>query len=65
MAWIIFITLSLFYFLGLFVFHATGPVHVLPFVAVAVPLLDRFLSRRSKNASTRSNELTRNTNVIS
>jgi hypothetical protein len=48
MAWIIFIVLLLFYVLGLFVFHATGPVHVLPFVAVAVPLLDRILARRHK-----------------
>ena len=50
MAWVIFVTLLLFYVLGLFVFHATGPVHILPFVAVAVPLLDRFLRRRSKTA---------------
>ena len=48
MAWIISITLLLFYVLGLFVFHATGPVHVLPFAAVAVLLLDRILMRRSK-----------------
>jgi len=51
MAWIIFVTLLLFYVLGLFVFHATGPVHILPFVAVAIPLLDRFLIRRSKTAT--------------
>ena len=50
MAWVIFVTLLLFYVLGLFVFHATGPVHILPFVAVAIPLLDRFLRRRSKAA---------------
>lgn len=50
MAWVIFVTLLLFYVLGLFVFHATGPVHMLPFVAVAIPLLDRFLIRRSKAA---------------
>jgi hypothetical protein len=46
MAWIIATTLLLFYVLGLFVFHATGPVHVLPFVAAAVPLLEWFLVRR-------------------
>ena len=46
MAWIVSITLLLFYVLGLFVFHATGPVHILPFVAVAILLLDRFLRRR-------------------
>jgi hypothetical protein len=51
MAWIVFVTLLLFYVLGLFVFHATGPVHVLPFAAVASVLLDRFLRRRSKTAS--------------
>jgi hypothetical protein len=50
MAWIIFVTLLLFYVLGLFVFHATGPVHVLPFATVAILLLDRFLRRRSKTA---------------
>jgi hypothetical protein len=48
MGWIISIVLLLFYVLGLFVFHATGPVHILPFVVVAVPLLDRVLMRRSK-----------------
>ncbi|MDX6529129.1 MAG: hypothetical protein QOH41_1419 [Blastocatellia bacterium] len=48
MAWLIFIVLLLFYVLGLIVFHATGPVHVLPFAAVAVLLLDRILMRRYK-----------------
>jgi hypothetical protein len=48
MAWIISITLLLFYVLGLFVFHATGPVHVLPFVVVAVLLIDYFLRRKYK-----------------
>jgi hypothetical protein len=51
MAWIISVTLLLFYVLGLFVFHATGPVHVLPFVAVAVALVDNVLIRRSKTAT--------------
>jgi hypothetical protein len=51
MAWMISIALLLFYVLGLFVFHATGPVHVLPFVAVAVPLVDRFLTRNYKTTS--------------
>jgi hypothetical protein len=46
MAWIVFTTLLLFYVLGLFVFHATGPVHVLPFTAVAVVIIDRLLRRR-------------------
>lgn len=49
MAWIIFTTLLLFYVLGLFVFHATGPVHVLPFVAVAVVIADRLLRRRFRS----------------
>ena len=49
MAWIVSVTLLLFYILGLFVFHATGPVHILPFVAVAVPLIDQFLMRRYKS----------------
>ncbi len=48
MAWIISVTLLLFYVLGLFVFHATGPVHIIPFVAVAIPLIDQVLMRRSK-----------------
>lgn len=48
MAWLIFVTLMLFYVLGLFVFHATGPIHLLPFVAVAVPLIDHFLVRSAK-----------------
>jgi len=51
MAWMISIALLLFYVLGLFVFHATGPVHVLPFVAVAVLLVDRFLTRNYKTTS--------------
>jgi len=51
MAWIVSIVLWLFYILGLFVFHATGPVHIIPFVAVAIPLLDRVLVRRFKNQS--------------
>jgi len=51
MAWIISIVLLLFYVLGLYVFHATGPVHVLPFVAVAVPLVDRLLTRRARTTS--------------
>ena len=48
MAWIISVALLLVYVLGLFVFHAAGPVHILPFVAVAVLLLDRVLIRRYK-----------------
>lgn len=51
MAWIVSIALLLFYVLGLFVFHATGPVHVLPVVAVAVPIVDRLLTRKYKTTS--------------
>jgi hypothetical protein len=46
MAWIIFIVLLLFYVLGLSVFHARGPIHILPFVAIAVLLIHRMLRRR-------------------
>ena len=48
MAWIILIVLLLFYVLGLFVFHATGPVHILPFVMIAIPIVDRILVRKYK-----------------
>ena len=53
MAWIIFVTLLLFYVLGLFVFHATGPVHILPFVAVAVIVADRVMMRRYKTTTSK------------
>ena len=52
MAWIISIALLLVYVIGLFVFHATGPVHILPFIAVAIPLIDRFLVRKYKASRT-------------
>ena len=52
MAWIIVVVLLLFYVLGLFVFHATGPIHILPFVAIAVPLIDYFLVRKHKASRT-------------
>ena len=48
MVWIIVIVLLVMYVLGLFVFHATGPIHVLPFVALAVPFIDHWLVRRYK-----------------
>jgi hypothetical protein len=54
MAWMISLTLFLFYVLGLFVFHATGPVHVLPFVAVAVFFLDKVLNRKAKASLNRN-----------
>ena len=43
MAWIIFIVLLLFYFLGLTAFHAKGPIYILPYVAVGVLIVDRLL----------------------
>ena len=46
MAWIIFIVLLLFYVLGLSVFPASGSIHILPFVAVAVLLVNRWLMRK-------------------
>ena len=49
MGWIIFIVLLLFYVLGVSVFHATGPIHVLPFAAVAVLLAYYMLIRRYRN----------------
>jgi hypothetical protein len=52
MAWIVFVVLMLFYVLGILVFHATGPIHILPFVAVAIPLIDRFLVRKYKATRT-------------
>ena len=48
MGWIVFIALILFYVLGLQFFHATGPVHVLPFAAVAALVVDFWLARRTK-----------------
>lgn len=46
MGWFVFIVLLLFYVLGLFVFHATGPIHILPFVAVATVIGYVWLRRR-------------------
>jgi hypothetical protein len=34
--WLVAIVILLFYILGLFVFHATGQIHILPFLAVAL-----------------------------
>lgn len=48
MAWSIFIVLLLFYFLGLTAFHATGPIHILPYVAVVVLVIDRLLRLRRR-----------------
>ena len=56
MAWIIVIVLLLFYVLGLIVFHATGPIHILPFVALAIPLIDRLLLRKFKTTTRSSRD---------
>ena len=46
MAWIIVIVLLLFYGLGLFVFHGTRAIHILPFLAAAVLVTDYLLVRK-------------------
>ena len=46
MGWFVALVLMLFYALGLFVFHGTRAVHVLPMLAAAVVILDQFLVRR-------------------
>ena len=45
MAWIIVIVLLIFYSLGVFVFHATTAIHLLPFLALAVLVADYLLAR--------------------
>ena len=49
MGWIIFVVLLLFYVLGLLVFHATGPIHILPFVAIGVLIGYLVLVRRYRH----------------
>ena len=49
MAWIIVIVLMIFYFLGLFVFHGTRAIHLLPFLALVVLVADYLLVRHSRN----------------
>lgn len=46
MAWSVFAVLMIFYLLGVFEFHAPPAIHILPFVAVAVLILDYFVARR-------------------
>ncbi|HYW74272.1 MAG TPA: hypothetical protein VE961_24830 [Pyrinomonadaceae bacterium] len=50
MAWIIALVLLIFYFLGLFVFHGTKAIHLLPLLIVLVLigdyLLVKFLRQR-------------------
>ena len=46
MAWIIVIVLLIFYSLGVFVFHGTKAIHLLPFLALAILIADYLLARR-------------------
>ena len=46
MVWIVIIVLMIFYSLGLFVFHGTRAIHILPFLALAVLVADHLLVRR-------------------
>ena len=46
MAWIIAIVLMIFYSLGVFVFHGTKAIHLLPLLALAVLVADYLLARR-------------------
>ena len=46
LAWIISLILLIFYCLGLFVFHGTKAIHLLPFLVVVVLLVDYLLARR-------------------
>lgn len=43
MFWLVAFILLIFYALGVWVFHATGPVRFLPIVAVVVLAIDRLL----------------------
>jgi hypothetical protein len=43
MGWIVFITLLIFYVLGLRVFHGNWPIHILPVVAGILLVIDRAL----------------------
>ncbi len=44
----VFAVLMIFYLLGVFAFHAPSTIHVLPFVAAGVLVLDYLLVRRLK-----------------
>jgi hypothetical protein len=46
LAWIISLILLIFYFLGLFVFHGTKAIHVLPVLAVIVLAGDYLLAKK-------------------
>jgi predicted membrane metal-binding protein len=42
----VFAVLMIFYLLGVFAFHAPGTIHILPFVAAAVLVLDYLIVKR-------------------
>jgi hypothetical protein len=46
LGWIIALILLIFYALGLFVFHGTRAIHLLPLLALVVLLADYFLAKR-------------------
>ena len=46
MAWIIALILLIFYGLGLFVFHGTKAIHVLPLLALVVVISDYLIAKR-------------------
>jgi hypothetical protein len=46
LGWIIALILLIFYALGLFVFHGTRAIHLLPFLAVAILIADYLLAKR-------------------
>jgi hypothetical protein len=46
LAWIISLVLLIFYFLGLFIFHGTKAIHILPLLALIVLISDYLLARK-------------------
>jgi len=48
MAWAVFAVLMIFYLLGVFEFHAPSTIHLLPFVAVGLLILDCLIVKRLK-----------------
>ena len=46
MGWIIALILLIFYALGLFVFHGTRAIHLLPLLALVVLIVDYLLAKR-------------------
>ena len=49
MAWIIVVVLLIFYGLGLFVFHGTKAIHVLPLLGLAALFVDWLVARRFRD----------------